>query len=131
MLEITVENQSEGRFRVCLTGRLDTTTHAQCEESLRPVLVPETRVLILDMAGLEYLSSMGLRVLMRTNRLLSGQGAQCLFVNLQPPIRAVIDIANALPDETVFASVEEADHYLDLMQRRARETAPKPKDRPR
>ncbi len=131
MLEITVEKPSGDRVLVSLTGRLDTTTHAQCEESLGPLLVPETRVLILDMARLEYLSSMGLRVLMRTNKVLSGQGGQCLFVNLQPPIRAVIDIANALPDETVFASVEEADRYLDIMQRRAKEATPKTTNRPR
>ena len=122
MLEITVENQSEGRVRVSLIGRLDTQTYAQCEQRLQPLLTAATRVLVFDMAKLDYLSSMGLRVLMKTNRALAAQGGKCLLTRLQPPIRTVIDIANALPSENVFASVEEADRYLDLMQRRVRET---------
>jgi anti-sigma B factor antagonist len=123
MLEITIENQPEGRVRVALTGRLDTQTCAQCEERVQPLLGAATRVLLFDMAGLDYLSSMGMRVLMKTSSALSKHGGQCVLTRLQPPIRKVIEIANALPQETVFASVEEADRYLDLMQRRAREEA--------
>ncbi len=122
MLKIAVENQSEGRVRVVLEGRLDAQTYVECEQRLEPLLNPSTKVLVLDLAKLDYLSSMGLRVLMKTNRLLSGLGGKCLLTHLQPPIRAVIEIANALPPQNIFASVEEADRYLDLMQRRVRET---------
>ena len=126
MLEITVENQPQGRVRVALTGRLDTQTYAQCEQRLQPLLTATTRVLILDMAGLDYISSMGLRVLMKTTRAMGALGGKCIITRLQPPIRKVIEIANALPKEAVFASVEEADRYLDVMQQRAREEAAKP-----
>ncbi len=122
MLEIIVENQPEGRVRVALKGRLDTETSAQCEQRLAPLLNASTKVLVFDMAELNYLSSMGLRVLMKTTKILSSLGGKCLLTRLQPPVRTVIDIANALPPQTVFASVEEADRYLDIMQRRVRET---------
>ena len=121
MLEITIEHQPEGRVRVALKGRLDTQTHLQCEKQLEPLLTSATRVLVFDMAGLEYLSSMGLRVIMKTSKTLSAHGAKCILTRLQPPIRTVIDIARALPPENVFASIEEADRYLDLMQRRTRD----------
>ena len=123
MLEITIDQQAQGRIRVALKGRLDTQTYAQCEQRLEPLLTPGTRVLVFDMKGLEYLSSMGLRVLMKTSKTLAAHGGKCLLTNLQPPIRTVIDIAKALPPQTIFASVEEADRYLDAMQRRARENA--------
>lgn len=126
MLEIIVENQPEGRVRVALNGRLDTQTYAQCEERIRPLLTASTRVLMFDMANLNYLSSMGLRVLMKTATALGSHGGRCVLAHLQPPIRKVIEIANALPKETVFASVEEADRYLDLMQRRVREETQNP-----
>jgi len=125
MLEITVENLPEGRVRVALTGRLDTQTYAQCEERLKPLLGPTTRLLAFDMIGLDYISSMGLRVLMKTSKTLAAHGGKCVLTRLQPPIRKVIEIANALPSEAIFASVEEADAYLDVMQRRAREEAAK------
>jgi anti-sigma B factor antagonist len=122
MLEIAVENQPEGRVRVVLKGRLDTQTYAQCEQRLAPLLNPETKVLVFDLTHLDYLSSMGLRVLMKTTKSISAVGGKCLLTHLQPPIRAVINIANALPAQNIFASVEEADRYLDVMQRRVRET---------
>lgn len=123
MLEITVEQQSDGRVRVSLNGRLDTHTYLQCEERLAPLLSSPSRVLVFDMTHLSYMSSMGLRVLMRTSKALSAAGGKCLLTHLQPPIRAVIDLASALPSEAIFASVEEADRYLDLIQRRARDEA--------
>jgi len=94
----------------------------QLEQRLQPLLTPK-RVLVFDFAQLDYLSSLGLRVLMKTNKTLASIGGRCLLTQLQPPIRAVIDIANALPAENIFASVEEADNYLDVIQRRAREEA--------
>lgn len=122
MLEIAVINQPEGRVRVVLKGRLDTQTYAECEQRLEPLLNPATKVLVFDLAQLDYLSSMGLRVLMKTSRTMSSLGGKCLLTRLQPPIRTVIDIANALPAQNIFASVEEADRYLDVMQRRVKET---------
>ncbi len=122
MLEIAVETQPEGRVRVTLKGRLDTETYAQCEQRLEPLLIPSTKTLVFDLGELDYLSSMGLRVLMKTSKRLSALGSKCLLTHLQPPIRTVIDIANAMPPQNIFASVEEADRYLDLMQRRVRET---------
>jgi hypothetical protein len=44
-----------------------------------------------------------------------------LMVNLQPQIKKVFDIAQALPGEAVFSSVEEADEYFDAMQKKALE----------
>lgn len=124
MLEITVENQPDGRVQVALKGRLDTQTYAQCEQRLQPLLTAATRVLVFDLAQLDYLSSMGLRVLMKASKTMTAQGGKCLLTHLQPPIRTVIEIAKALPAQNIFASVEEADRYLDLMQRRARESGP-------
>lgn len=122
MLETKVEKQADGVVRVSLHGRLDTQSHEQLEQRLQPLLTAK-RVLVFDFAQLDYLSSLGLRVLMKTNKVLAALGGKCLLTHLQPPIRAVIDIANALPAENIFASVAEADSYLDVIQRRAKEEA--------
>jgi hypothetical protein len=41
-------------------------------------------------------------------------------MNLQPQIKKVFDILNALPTMQVFASIEEMDRYLDAMQKSTR-----------
>jgi hypothetical protein len=42
-----------------------------------------------------------------------------VFINLQPQIKKVFDILNALPSLKVFASIQELDGYLDAMQTRS------------
>lgn len=124
-LAIHMGHQPGERVIVTLRGRLDTHTYLECEKRLAPVIASPKRVLVFDMAGLEYISSMGLRVLMKTSKALAAMKGKCLLTRLTPPIKAVIDIANALPAENVFASVAEADQYLDLMQQQAMETVNK------
>ncbi len=130
MLEIQVENQPAGHVLVSLKGRLDTQTATQCEQRLQPLLAGATRVLVFDLAQLDYLSSMGLRVLMIANRALTTSGGKCLLARLQPSIRTVIDIANALPAQNIFASLEEADHYLDVVHHCVREEGFRPATTP-
>jgi len=126
MLEINIENLWEGRVRVALIGRLDTLTYTYCEDRLEPLLTAATRALIFDMAGLNYVSSMGLRVLITTTTTLAAHGGKCLLTRLPPPIRKLIEITNTLPNEVIFATVEEANRHLDLMQQRAGEKAANP-----
>jgi hypothetical protein len=41
-------------------------------------------------------------------------------MNLQPQIKKVFDIVNALPSMKIFASVDELDDYLDAIQKRVK-----------
>jgi len=58
---------------ISLTGRLDTTTAPQLEAKLKESL-PGVESLVLDFAGLEYLSSAGLRVLLAAQKTMNKQG---------------------------------------------------------
>ena len=54
-------------FFVSINGRLDTTTAPQFEEFIVEN-IPKMKTLTLDCAGLEYLSSAGLRVLLSAQK---------------------------------------------------------------
>lgn len=58
---------------IALTGRLDTTTAPQLEAELKTSL-DGVSYLLLDFAGLEYISSAGLRVLLSTQKAMNKQG---------------------------------------------------------
>jgi anti-anti-sigma factor len=118
-LKIDTKQKMPGYFELALDGRLDTETHAQLDAALKKLPVSGARGVRLDLAKLTYISSMGLRVVMKLMKDLREQKAVFQMVNLQPQIKKVFDIAAALPTESVFASVEEADAYLDTMQKKA------------
>lgn len=123
MFRVEIERRIPGRPLARLIGRLDSQSYRVCEEHLAPLLGPSTKALVLDLASLNYLSSMGLRVLMAATKALARHGAQCVVLSPQPGVRAILDIAKALPDQAVFESVAEADRYFDAIQKKAEEAA--------
>ena len=66
----TIEN---GKEAFALEGRLDTTTSPELEKELKAELDGVSE-LTLDFAGLEYISSAGLRVLLAAQKVMNKQG---------------------------------------------------------
>ena len=120
-LKISIAEKDVGVVEVALEGRLDTDTSASLEDRVEEVLVRKLRALVFNMAKLDYISSLGVRVVFKALKHMRQKGGELLMINLQKQIKKVFDIAQALPPETMFASVEEADAYLDAMQKKALE----------
>jgi anti-anti-sigma factor len=118
-LDIKLEKRDQGIVVVYLAGSLDSATYADFEQQLKPYIVPETRVLMCNLANLQYISSMGVSVILRARKLVQELHNTFMMTNLQPQIQRVFEIINALPLECVFQSVKEADKYLLEMQRKA------------
>ena len=120
-LEIKVQKKGEGIYVFSLLGTLDSNTYGDLKLRLKPLLAPTTKALIFDFAGLNYISSMGVSVLFEAKKNIEGQGGSFLMTNLQPQIKRVFEIINALPSVRIFETLEEADAYLTEMQKRALE----------
>ena len=120
-LQIDLTEKKPGLVEVALDGRLDTETSEQLEARLNDLLKTEPRAVRFNMESLAYVSSMGIRVLFKTFKTLRQKKAMFLMSNLQPQIQKVFDIAEALPPESIFATVKEADEYFDAMQRKVLE----------
>lgn len=88
---MTIEKNVNGaELTVALTGRLDTTTSPKLEAELRTGL-SGISALILDFAGLEYLSSAGLRVILAAQKVMNRQGSM-VIKNVNETIQEVFDI---------------------------------------
>ena len=83
-------NRSGSALTVSLEGRLDTTTAPMLEAALKDAY-PGLTELTLDFAGLEYISSAGLRVLLGAQKTMNKQGSMKI-VNVCPDILEVFDI---------------------------------------
>lgn len=120
-LAIEITDQEPGGRRVMLRGRLDTLTAPQLETALAPLLDSSAVTSIaFGLDGLEYISSAGIRCLVRAHKALGARGGRVVIVNPQPVVRKVLEIVKALPPEQVFGSAAELDAYLDAMQRKVR-----------
>lgn len=119
-LEIDVtegtDGKAKGSVHVALTGSLDTATAPALEKALAPALDGATTVVVFDLAGLDFISSAGLRVLMAARKRLSARKGKLLLKNPRPHVQKVFEIVKALPDVKIFASVQELDEYLASIQ---------------
>ena len=75
---------------VALEGRLDTNTSPDLEAELRDSL-PGVSTLIMDLEGLEYISSAGLRVLLSTQKVMNKQGEMKL-INVNSTVLEILEI---------------------------------------
>lgn len=73
-----------------LSGRLDTTTASDLEASLADVLA-NAKALVLDLAGLEYISSAGLRVILKAQKTMCVRNGMKL-VHVPEAVLEVFDI---------------------------------------
>ncbi|HEY7142331.1 MAG TPA: STAS domain-containing protein [Methylomirabilota bacterium] len=117
-LEIEVTEVGNGGRCVALRGRLDSQTAPMLDERLELIL-PSATALLFDMAGLEYISSAGIRVLVKARKALEARGGGVAVAHLQPAVRRVIDILKAVPSIDIFADDAQMDAFIERMQRRA------------
>ena len=117
-LEIEILPAANGSQRVVLSGRLDTHTYEDLDEKLAPLLNRSLQSLVLDLAGLEYISSAGIRSIFKARKALGVHGGKVLVLNPQAQIQKVFDVVKAVPMHEIFTSTAEADAYLDAMQRK-------------
>ena len=120
-LEIQTAPRSGTTQRVALFGRLDTHSYPQLDAELAPMLDggdPPVMSLVLDLAGLNYISSAGIRSIFKARKALTARNGKLLVVNPQPQIQKVFDVVKAVPMSDIFTSVAEADAYLDMVQRK-------------
>ncbi|UCF93538.1 MAG: STAS domain-containing protein [Desulfobacterales bacterium] len=119
-LKVASTLKSPGVTMISPMGSVDTNSHSILEKRVDSILEGRPDVIIFDMEHLDYINSMGIRVLIKTQKALKRAGGKIVFMNLQPQIKKVFDILNALPSMKVFANIQELDEYLDAMQKAAR-----------
>jgi anti-sigma B factor antagonist len=117
-LLVSSRQKALGAYVVTLNGEINGQTYPVLESKLDQLLEEHPALIVLDMADVTYMSSSGIRVILKTKKTLSANAGKLVFMNLQPQIRKVFEIINALPSMRVFKDLREMDTYLDQMQRK-------------
>jgi len=89
-------------------GRVDSVSSAELERVVVARLDGGERRLVLDLSGVEYISSAGLRVLLMAAKRLKAPPAALVLCGLGPSVRTVLELAGFLPLFTVEAGREQA-----------------------
>ena len=88
---MTLKTNLDGtKLTIEIIGRLDTSTAPQLEEEISKS-VEEIKTLVLDFGQLEYISSAGLRVLLKSQKSMMKKG-KMIIVNASETIREVFEL---------------------------------------
>jgi anti-sigma B factor antagonist len=93
------------------TGRIDHATADALKTALAPHLAACAAGrdrLVLDLGGVEYISSVGLRVLMLASKQAKAQGGSLAVAALQPVVREIFEISRFNLVLEVFPTLREA-----------------------
>ena len=88
----TTIQETETRIIATLSGELDTAAAQQTEEALAPLLDSKGREIIIDCTELEYISSSGLRVLLRILKQAQSVGSRVVLKNVNEVIHDVLEL---------------------------------------
>ena len=97
---MTIDKQINGsELTLSLTGRLYTTTAPELEAVIKENITGVTN-LVMDFAGLEYLSSAGLRVILSAQKTMNKQG-EMVIRNVNETINEVFEITGFIDILTI------------------------------
>ena len=89
-------------------GRVDTNTSDELEKGLTGRIDAGSRRLVIDMGGIDYISSAGLRVLLLAAKKLRGNGGQLVLAGMNPSVKQIFELAGFFAIFAVEADVDRA-----------------------
>jgi anti-sigma B factor antagonist len=89
-----------------LVGDIDSNTAPQAQERVLPLAQPGSKIL-LDMSGVGYMSSAGLRMLLSMYRQISRQNGHMVLIGLAEEIKDTMSITGFLNFFTIHDTVDE------------------------
>ena len=93
-MAIEIQQEQIGSVRVLdLSGRLDTETAVDVELALQDLLAAGEREFLIDLSGIGYVSSAGLRVLLSLAKQLDGGKGSLRLCGLNAAVTQVFDVA--------------------------------------
>lgn len=91
------EERAERALVMAPLGRLDSVSSGELERSVVARMNAGDRRLVLDLSGVEYISSAGLRVLLMAAKRLKEPPAALVLCGMGPAVRDVLELAGFLP----------------------------------
>jgi anti-anti-sigma factor len=105
---VMAREDREGVTVFAPTGRLGTLSSGELIDTLASAIEAGVRRIVLDLSGVDYLSSAGLLALHALLGRLAGAGGDLVLCGLAPPVRISFELSGFLPDYVEEPSLDRA-----------------------
>jgi anti-sigma B factor antagonist len=104
MMDVNVATRQNAQV-VTIAGEIDGSTAPQAQEVILAQAAPGARV-ILDMDGVTYMSSAGLRMLLVAYRTINGNGGKIVLVGLSGDLKDTMSVTGFLDFFTCYDTLD-------------------------
>ena len=91
-----------------LRGRLDSNTSQRLEEKLFQAISDGSKRMIVDFKDIDYISSAGLRVILKATKAIKREDGQIMLCSMQDYVREVFEIAGFDSFLPIVATMDDA-----------------------
>ncbi|MGX8718065.1 MAG: STAS domain-containing protein [Desulfovibrio sp.] len=98
----------DGVSVTAISGRMDATTVSQFSEECKKLLESGAGRFIIDLGGLEYISSAGLRGILTMGKACRAKGAALAFCSMQSMVADMFKLSGFTSILNVFPTLEDA-----------------------
>ena len=109
MMDVNVATKQNAQV-VTIVGEIDGSTAPQAQEQILALIGPGVKV-ALDMTGVTYMSSAGLRMLLLAYRTINGKGGKIVLVGLSNDLKDTMSVTGFLDfftcTDTLDAGIKE------------------------
>jgi anti-anti-sigma factor len=113
-LTITTKEQAPGIIRLAINGFVGSNEYKELESALSEVIAHMPTAVILDMAALTAISSLGLRVIIKAHKVLALNEGKFYFVNLNEQVKKVFEVFQNVSTLGTFCTSYQVEKELGL-----------------
>lgn len=112
-MELEIFQQDESLSCVALRGRLDMMGVQQVEKDFLEATAARRKPTLIDLIGLEFMSSFGLGMLMKCASVLRANSIAVVFVNPQPQIQELFEMTKV---DQLFTIMDDRQAALEFLR---------------
>lgn len=90
-MEVKFLEQNDEKI-IIIEGRVDTVTSSDLEKEVSQIWSQPSVTMVFDCKQMEYISSSGLRVVLKAHKQVTANGGKFILRNLSDQVRSVMDI---------------------------------------
>ena len=88
-----IQKEQDGIVCITINGRLDADGAPEAESVIKSILEADNKWLLFDLSGLEYLSSIGLRIILGVTKALDRKGGKIVLCCLTQFVKEIFEIS--------------------------------------
>lgn len=112
ILALATTSLSPAAHVVHLDGVLTAVTYPALEKELQRLISAGAKLIVLDMKGLTYLASTGIRVLLQTLKTMRADGGDLRLLQVPAPVQQVLDLVQLFPADGNFANEADLERFV-------------------